>query len=894
MIRKIYLLFAFLVTALCTANLYAQTTHAHSTSRHWHGIDVLEIWEHRNDDAWLNANYPKIKIKQTYTNGKPDSGCGYPVYLYNVGTDKFTIEGGNWGMESRLFYNDFGRCMKLILEETSPGNNNWKLRFNADVTQSNSTEKCRLTLNVATVTRSDEWNSTDMSFTSILDGYKRNANWDFERVESDPASDTYTFRMSQKYTQPSTTTYWKTDASVKDMTFRFGAVYGEWWCPDRGDGKWKGNGYYVHIDDDRSCWTSAGNDGSDAESPWDNHTKVQVGSDMIEIDELYQWRIISQDEFIRVLNDETVGLNPSISSLVPDRDFTRNSKEFEYWEKDHTDDVVSETGVGRYGYTYGFKSPGTSSNATYQNKNTYNNEPWNSPLILKCVRESLNDAKYSYMSFEGCGTAYVRFEVPRAGWYEIESRAISFGPEDHPVYLYAMTDGAAEVISDDQSALTAASGYQQMRITNLTGISQLSKYVDLPKNPDKSNVDAVVAVGKVLTLQAEDFIHKFWIYVDPTKYQEEGKGLTIGIKKEYATKTYKGTNDDIKYYYDSDLAVLDNIQISYMGLAPSFFYEEEESLDYLVFDKDKIPERPGAAPDNKYAGSVSLARTLKKGQWNSFSMPIPLTGEQVRSAFGEDCQLLELHSIGGLSHNASVIDFQSVGLKPVDPLEWVVVPGKFYLLKPTADPNDGLDPRGIHYDYYDLGRNYFTVNPDVNSGKSEGDADYYTHYILDPAVMSASQSLPSWNGTEAVTDGENDGTASITYVQTPGYSTFAVTDGIYNGSQATPGLYAPKGAYVYSNNRMYEINKDTRLKGFRGWITLTSSVFAQPTSAKVSVDGVVDYDGSTGIGDIQVIPATQSGDGDIYDLGGRKVGTQGTSLTRGIYVTDGKKLVVDQ
>ncbi len=916
MIRKFYLLFALLIVALWSTDAHAQgiyqTTSAHSTTRQWHGINVLEILDHVNDDAWLDEHYPHIK--QTYTKNpstnkwEEDPGCGFFVYLYNAGIDRFMIEGGDWGMEGRLFYEDFGREVLMILEEGNTGKGDWKLRFSPAITEHSQTDKCRLTCNVPSVTRpGSTWENakTTMSTTTIMDGYRRHANWYFERVEDDPSSDTYTYYMYQQYRLPESATYGGVDS--KTIKFRFGAAYGEFRIP----GSPKGNGYYVHIDDDRTCWTSAGNgtsfDGQpDEASPWGNYTKVLVGNDLVDIDELYQWRIISEAEFIRVLNEETVGLNPSISSLVPDRDFTRNANDFDKWvaETPYPLDEFNETNGGKYGFTWGYFPPAYYRDEYLYNKTKFYDTSWNEPVVLKKVFNNLKTAKYGYMAFEGVGTVGARFEVPRPGWYEVSMSGISFAPENHPAFFYAMADGAEGMSEQEQSAAAAKSGYQEIpiyRLSSATDLGAMYSDIDYPKsdkNKQKKSYGSLtdgisLSVGEVLTKHSEDFLQKFWIYVDPVKYEESGyTGLTVGIKKEYATKTKGGTNNDVDYYYDSDWVVLDNVHVSYMGLAPAFLYENEESLQYLVYDEDKIDERPGAAPDNIYGGSLSLARTLKKNQWNSFSMPIPLTGEQIRNAFGDDASLLELHSIGGLSHNSNIIDFQSVGLKPMDPFMPVVVPGKFYLLKPTVDPVEGLDPRGLVYNYYDLGRNFFTVNTDINDGKKEDNPTYYKHYILDPDVMSASEHLQSWNGSELVTGGDNDGDACVSYVRTPGYSTFAVTNGIYNGSLATDDLYAPLGSYVMSNNRIYEINKDTRLKGFRGWIKLSNSVFAETSEAKISVNGVVDIDGSTGIGTITVVSEPDNDNTSIYDLGGRKVGNTGSGLSKGIYIAGGKKYMV--
>ena len=88
----------FLLGFFTAGNLSAQEepreeTLAHSTGVRWKGFDVKEVLEYNP------AAYAK--------NGKK-------FYLYNVGTGRFVIDGGNWGMEGRLFHDDFvsGRCFR--------------------------------------------------------------------------------------------------------------------------------------------------------------------------------------------------------------------------------------------------------------------------------------------------------------------------------------------------------------------------------------------------------------------------------------------------------------------------------------------------------------------------------------------------------------------------------------------------------------------------------------------------------------------------------------------------------------------------------------------------------------------------------------------------------------
>ena len=225
-----------------------------------------------------------------------------------------------------------------------------------------------------------------------------------------------------------------------------------------------------------------------------------------------------------------------------------------------------------------------------------------------------------------------------------------------------------------------------------------------------------------------------------------------------------------------------------------------------------------------------------------------------------------------------VIDFKTVPLKPEDPLTAVVQPGQFYLLWPTADPITGEDPLGREKTYYSLGRNFFSVNPN--------EPDYQK--------VSTNENDFTVNYTVSSYNDANNGQAFVTYVRTPGYSDFTVnSSGTYTGSTAN-GIFAPKGSYVVSRGKFYEINKDTPIKGFRGWIKLNHSIFDDSSSSvKIAFDGVIDNgEGVSGIDMTEFMPLPVSSDTAVYDLSGIKVGVVGDQLKKGLYIVRGKKFVV--
>ena len=810
-------------------------THAEATSQKWKGIDVSTVI---GNSAYTDR--------------------GFPFLLYNVGTGRFIMQGGDWAMEGRLFFSDFGRQMYLH----STG------RINSGITESQNANKnsfCARPPEPFGKNWSDK-NYNEINLTTLMDGSAQDyysMNWSFERVEDSSNTETYTYYMYQIYTKPN-----------PHRNYYLGAAWGE--CHNTSVGK--GDGLFVFWDDDRSCWTTAEVRG--------NTNKLQLeNGDEVEIQKLYQWRIISVDEFIDVLTQNTVGLNPSISSLIKDRDFTRNSNDF-FGANDWTTSTLSgytyATGTKRYTWTWGDYTKGLSplSKNNQQSKNPRAvNEPWDSPVKLKEVfdswtsngtssAEAKKNAKYGFLPFEGVGTITTNFEAPKPGWYEIECAGFCQGND---AYLFA------RVIPDNR-----VNDLENMFDIPAVNEPTYAK-VTLEKLPfgtyQKNNYENCLEAGKELLRNRDNHRQKVWVLVSQEDFYSGKKTIRLGFRKDQATQSALISGG----YYDTDWVCVDDIRASYMGLAPVFFYEDEEDLNYLSHaETDRARflanEYAPAQWNGRYAGAANLERTLNVGNWNSFSFPIPLTGEQIRHAFGDDATLAKIDGVGTLSKSSQVLDFATVNLLTT---ENVVEPGHFYLLKPTKEPMTGTDPRGHEANYYDLGKIFFSVESEKPSG--------YDNPWLPLGTVMAQNNISSYNNA-------NDGVEYANYIQTPGFETFTVSSGKYNGSTDTKEVYAPKGGYAVSNNTIYHLNKDTRIKGFRGWITLTHPIEGGVENVTgLAVDGIMeDIDETTGLELSTIMPATLPADTPIYDICGRKVGTleNDHSLPRGIYIVNGKKIMV--
>lgn len=814
------------ILPLCklAAQEQAEDTHAHASSLKWKGID-----------------------KNTVIGNSEYATTGKTIFLYNVGTGRFIIEGGNFGMEGRLFHETFGRPLFLKsngfilsgVEESASGGK--KILFGCNIPK--------------VFHKQTNWNNWNQySFTIMMDAtteYRNytGAGWQFERIQGE-TGDTYTYYMYEE---------------KNNIKYFLGAAYGE--CHAE---KWKGEGQLVHMDDDRATWKSYDQNDTESINPVGNTTKYEVNGDMITLDELYQWRLVSEEEFIGMLDNEDIGLNPSVSIFIKDRDFTRNSIVFnDSWLVERKADA-DYTLKNRLGYTYG-----STNNKPDKQKEYNDGDAWNKPIRLKHVFNGENmvtyeddpnvkvqhrwkNAKYGFLTFEGVGRTYTEVEVPRAGWYLVQCYGFVQSDEGHAAYLFAKVKGSNE---------TSSTG----------GESKINlKTVAAGTYTGKNEIDKCLVVGKELTKNGEKYKNAVWICVTEDQFNSGVKTLQIGVGKDEAKKSDGVTYNNRTYYYDTDWVCIDDFRMSYLGLRPAFFYEDEEDLDYLTPDETNSKQYWAASPTGQYGGAICIERSLKTNQWNTFSFPMRLTGEQIRYAFGEDAKLAYIHSVGELSNNPNVIDFKTVTLRTTEP---VVEPGQLYLLKPTKLPFKGDDPKGSEREYYELGRKFFSVN---------NEPDSYTHdRLVVGTKMESSEEIKSL-------DRNHDGIASVNYVQTPDFSSFTVdrTTGLYSGSIET-NIYAPKGSYAVSNNTIYHLAMDNRIKGFRGWITLNQPVGQQAKDFSMEVFGIFD-NGSVSIATGVEQPRIQLfyNDEAVYDLTGRKVGTLGTSLPKGMYIVKGKKFFV--
>ena len=303
--------------------------------------------------------------------------------LFNVGTGKFMIAGGGWGIQGMMLYQDFGTMMGLV----SKGNNTYVIKSNIENVGHENAKY--LGINYPRYTSAGKWGDSN-TFGPIMEaqingtynGLRYDRAWTFERVEG--LKDNFVYNMKETLTRT-----WKSD-----LELYMGASYGE--NPEIGpDG-----GNDVFVGDAATFTTTTAFNSTFASG------KEKAA--------YYQWILVPKSEMVDVYNKSIEaggGLNANFTYLVTDPVFDRNHGKFSAW----TDNI---------------KGSGTGTDKRYDwLNNEKKSDNWDAADFRKVNIESKENGKYSFASFDGIGEVSQTFKAPVTGVYEIECRGFYQGNE---------------------------------------------------------------------------------------------------------------------------------------------------------------------------------------------------------------------------------------------------------------------------------------------------------------------------------------------------------------------------------------------------------------------------------------------------------------------------------
>lgn len=798
--------------------------------------------------SWKGAD-----VKTLITDSK-DAAANYRFMLYNVGTGKFIMAGGGWGIESMLTLQDYGTPFTVFTQTVTPASDSgmaatqvttiasgvsttegaYALGCNAQGwTAGNSSSQVMNAIFDARPTSSFSMNNSMVYYTR---------SWTFERVEDESNTTTYTYRLKETINRSS--------GSPASANFYLGAV--------------TGNNAGTHDANRTSYMTTA-----------------ISGSTEITNNENYQWRLITPTEFTEAQTatgaNQYGGLNANVTYLLDDPYFDRGQSSFSSWKVSSTHTDISDNearmewavrlnntnGVIRYYIDNSFTLTDGTPTSLRENVPYLLQVPWDAAVFRKMnpVDDEwsgykgsystvddyrMNNYQYMMATFEGIGSAYQTVTIPQAGSYQLQVLGYS-SDSKYPGYLFVADDNgkvinkvALNTLTDKTITLYSQGGINGSGGSYIVTATPVPSWVDAARHLD-TNPNAYT-VSVVFTAKTAG-----------TKYR-------VGIMKEMANKSFQMFDAaPYKYYADAAYVAIDNIQLFYLGTQEPFVLNENKTSDSYI--------RTEASTENGRTNrTVYLKRGLKSGKWQSITLPVTISTNVFRQAFGEDAKLGKLKGVGKVDpYSPTSIDFEAVSLNPNQP---AIEAGQYYLIYATRDAEN------VEY----------TVDDEPHSG------NFYKLGRLDLPTLSEISSYPftnvvsgsAYSGTGTPFDGgEKNLKVNGTYIK---LRKTASSDGTV---QANP---IPAGAYYVYDGVMYHLQKPQGTTGFQWWITTQGDAAAKG----LKIDFADLENTTTYIDGISIDKKDQSRTSAVYNLSGQKVADNASELSKlpkGIYITGGRKII---
>lgn len=793
---KIRLFAMALLSMVSTAMGFAQTS---STTTTWQGSDPVTL------------------------TGTSDSENNTPFLLYNVGTGKFIMTGGEWGIEAMLTLQDYGMPFTMYTQRytlNSVANTQHVIAASVRTEKDAFAFGCNKYMWTA-------GNKTNQVMNAILDTrpsgsfgntYNYYTDWDFVRVETDANASTHTYYLKETVTlvNGSNTSY---------GYFYVGAVHGN-----------NENGH----DNDASrtaYWYTE--DGTNIPAEVQNNSN-------------YQWRFVSREDFhsAQTSTDPNAfgGMNANVTYLLEDPYFSRNLTTFSTnWKVSTAESTKTATDGLREDWTHGSiaNSDFTSTDANVTHSTIANylwNESWNQAVFRKLQPVAsqrwtdalqMQYARYMMATLEGIGSAYQTIEAPQDGSYQLEAIGYSSN-SSAPGYLFVADENGNPITSVALPTVTEPQTLYSQSTTESSGSYAVTpndypEWINAARHLDGNTSAYTVS----LVFNAE-----------------QGKKYRVGVMKNKAVKSQQSSaNGSNNFYFDTSYAAVDNFQLHYLGTdAPFVLNDNTTSADYIKNTADFTNR------------TIYLNWHPKRNQWQSIVLPITISTEVFRQAFGEDAKLGELDGVGKAEGSSpQSIDFKSVDIsKSQDAIK----AGNFYLIYATREPEQieyTNNNKPVSGNLYRIGRHSMTGNSSFNTTVSQEIAN------------------SSYSGTTGTPFTSGNLTATGTYIKTP-------TEMSSN--------FAPEHSYFVQNGDMFYLRKNTRVYGFQWWITATGEAAKNGLSFNIidpSKDNTATYISGISIDR----KATDGNDNAVYNIAGQRVADNVSELSRlpkGIYITGGRKI----
>ena len=318
----------------------------------------------------------------------------------------------------------------------------------------------------------------------------------------------------------------------------------------------------------------------------------------------------------------------------------------------------------------------------------------------------------------------------------------------------------------------------------------------------------------------------------------------------------------------------------------------------LILDEDRSDLSYLTTCKNNYKNKVlHLKKSFTRDKWNSIVLPVKLTRDQFRQAFGANAKLAELTSLTSDEIQFTSIDMNSMTTNDVvldAYTPYIFFPTKYIAKNETPAYKALLTETGteakshelvISDNHIEIPNITFEMNSENENDLSNIDTDTWTtkkmYSVGGNGTMEAHGTFARTFGTDATQDLDPESSIYGVY-------TWSNHDFFDNRDKLIGSFFFYKGNLYYSDSRPHG------LRGFTCWFKPTGGTLTKPM--RLYLDGVADGT-TTGIDTVvdfnKQDVAGKAGKG-VFNLNGQRISNNAdtTGLPAGMYIVNGKKCIV--
>lgn len=632
----------------------------------------------------------------------------------------------------------------------------------------------------------------------------------------------------------------------------------------------------------------ANGDETDQDKNCEAYTTTEI--DQKNISGYDTWRIFSMQQIFDLQSENTDNMTSSIelSFKLKCPSFSRGNDEITNWKTQRFDSGT--TGSIRFGLEKLYKTSAKSGNSyDYNSISSSSSYTFNNTTYTDNADYQRDLGKYYCADIKNArGMIYQEVTVKHGGSYVIECKGYS-NTTDAKLFATLYKDGSEVAHTRHETVLCQTSYMSDTEQSNLHISEQNMDYAGKNFYGSHKYMNTVlVHVPDVTSSSSSDGTNAASDDNSSTSYYTIRFGILIG--DDESDTTVDGTDE---------WTVFDDFRLLYAS----------KTIDEdLILDEDRADMSYLSECSNTYKNKVlHLNKTFTRDKWNSFVLPVNLTTDQLRQAFGANVRLAKLSALTSSEIQFTTVDLDDLGTSEVA-LEaytpYIIFPTRYiapnespaYRALLTKTGNDEAQSVAVI-----IKKNNIEI-PNVTFGTTTKDGTSTETNDL------SNIDTDTWT-TKKMYNVSGNGTMTA-------YGTFCRTFGPDKTSQNTTetdddyGLYTfgedkgtiisdrddLKGSYFFWNGNLY--TSSTRVRGLRGFSCWFKPTASTTDAAKVTmfIDGVA-QDATTDISD-QVSFGKEETMGKaaqgVFTLSGQRICDSAdiAKLPAGMYIVNGRKYMV--